>query len=172
MRRARIIVKILHTLAAGGLIGGLGCHMALLAFAPHETPADYAELRQSLAMIGKYMLAPSLIAALVSGLLSMLVHTPYLDKGWVWLKALTGVLMFQGVLLAIVSEGAKAARVAAQAAATAAPDFQSATLTGREWGTLWIVMALAIANVVLGVWRPRLMKPSASDVAARKAAAE
>ena len=29
-----------------------------------------------------------------------------------------------------------------------------------EWGTLWVVMALTVANIVLGVMRPRLSRPS------------
>ena len=77
----RKVLKILHTLAAAGLIGGLGSYMILLVFAPQETPAAYADLRQSIALVSDYVLIPSLAVALVSGLLAMAFHTPFMDKG-------------------------------------------------------------------------------------------
>lgn len=92
----RKLLKCLHTLAACGLIGGLAVYMLLLALAPQETPAAYAQLRQAIAAVSNYLLMPSLAVALVSGLLSMAVHTPFLDKRWVWLKAAMGILMFKG----------------------------------------------------------------------------
>lgn len=155
----RQIVKILHTIAAGGLIGGLACHMFLLAAAPQETPAAYADLRALIAALSNYILMPSLGLALVSGLLSMVVHTPFLDKGWVWLKALMGILMFKGVLLLVVAE----ANSAATAARTVANGEEATSLFTStlyaEWAAIGVVMALSIANVVFGVWRPRLIKP-------------
>jgi hypothetical protein len=28
---------------------------------------------------------------------------------------------------------------------------------GAEWKSLWVLLAVATANVILGIWRPRLM---------------
>ncbi|MEM8952097.1 MAG: hypothetical protein AAGC99_22545, partial [Pseudomonadota bacterium] len=94
----RKTLKILHTIAACGLIGGLGCYLILLAFAPQETLSGYADLRQSIAAISSYVILPSLAIAVISGLLAMMIHRPFFKKGGVWLKAATGILMFKGVL--------------------------------------------------------------------------
>lgn len=155
----RKVSKCLHTIAACGLIGGLGCYMVLLTLAPQDSPAAYADLRSSLAGISNYLLLPSLAVALVSGLLSMAVHKPFLDKGWAWIKAALGILMFKGVLTII---GAKANH--AEAIARRLADGEPvAELLSRalayEWYALWAIMALSVANVVLGIWRPRLSRP-------------
>lgn len=52
--------KLLHTLAACGLIGGIVCHMILLYGARQDTAAAYADLRGSIAAIGNALLLPSL----------------------------------------------------------------------------------------------------------------
>lgn len=157
MRKA---LKMLHTIAACGLIGGLGCYMLLLIAAPQETPAAYADLRQSISAISNYVLLPSLAIALVTGLLSMVVHTPFLDKGWVWIKALLGFLMFKSVLLLVGATAGHAARVAEKIASGEAAAAVLDKSLVQEWTALWAVMALSIANVVLGVWRPRRIFPS------------
>lgn len=152
--------KILHTLASCGLIGGLGCYMILLLAAPQDTPAAYADLRQSVAAISNYVLLPSLAIALVSGIVSMMVHRPYLNKGWAWLKAALGLLMFKGVLTVVGAKADHAATLSQRIAdGEASADVLDAALA-LEWYTLGAVMVLSIANVVLGIWRPRLMRQS------------
>ena len=49
----RKTLKILHTIAGGGLVGGLACYMLLLLAAPQDTPAAYADLRQSITLLGR-----------------------------------------------------------------------------------------------------------------------
>lgn len=152
----RKTLKILHTLAACGLIGGLAAYMLLLLAAPQGAPADYAALRVSIAAISDYILLPSLAVALVSGLLSMAVHRPFQEKRWAWFKAALGILMFKGVLTVVGTKADTAARLAAEiAAGDAAPEVLASAMA-YEWETLWTVMALSVLNVVLGVWRPRL----------------
>ncbi|MHA7873563.1 MAG: DUF2269 family protein [Hyphococcus sp.] len=157
---ARKVLKILHSIAACGLIGGVGCYMLLLVAAPHDTPAAYADLRGAISVISDYVLLPSLMVGIVSGLLSMVVHQPFLDKGWVWIKAATGILMFKGVLTIVSAKAAYAEGVAQKIAAGEAPAGALDSMLALEWWTLVAVMAISIANVVLGVWRPRLMKDS------------
>lgn len=162
----RKILKILHTLAACGLIGGLGCYMILLLMAPQETPEAYADLRQAIAAVSNYLLLPSLAIATISGLLAMMVHRPFLDKRWVWLKAALGILMFKGVLT-IVGAKANEAAVTARKVADGEPvaEVLGAALF-NEWATLGVVMLLSVANVVLGIWRPALVgrsKPRAKS---------
>lgn len=150
----RKTLKILHTLAACGLIGGLACYMLLLVLAPQNTVAAYADLRQSIAVISNYVLMPSLAIALVSGLLSMAVHKPFADKGWVWIKLAMGVLMFKGVLTVVGAKADYAAEVSRRIANGQSESALLETALFQEWVVLWIVMALSIANVVLGIWRP------------------
>ncbi len=152
MRKA---LKILHTVAAAGLIGGLACYMVLLLAHPQDTPASYAGLRQAIGAIGNYLLIPSLGLALVSGLFSMAVHAPFVNQGWAWLKAGLGILMFRGVLMLVGSMADYAAVVARRIADGEAERRVLDTALAHEWQVLGMVMALSVANVVLGVWRPR-----------------
>lgn len=154
--RTRKTLKILHTLASCGLIGGLLAYMVLLLAAPQQTPAAYADLRVSIAAVSNYVLLPSLAVALVSGLWSMAIHAPFRDKGWAWLKAALGILMFKGVLTILGAKADHAAAVAERIAAGEAASQVLETALAYEWHTLLTVMALSVANVVLGVWRPKL----------------
>lgn len=167
----RKTVKILHSIAAAGLIGGLFSYMVLLVAAPQGTPAAYADLRLSIAAVSDYVLLPSLAIALVSGLISMVVHRPFLDMGWVWVKAVLGILMFKGVLTIIGAKSGYAATVAQRIASGDAPPDALANMLALEWGTLIVVAAIAAANVVIGVWRPRLVWAPASARTERRAAA-
>lgn len=156
----RKVLKILHTLASCGLIGGFLCYVVLLVAAPQDTAAGYANLRWSIAVISDYILLPSLAVALVSGVLSMAVHTPFMNQGWAWIKAAMGLLMFKGVLEIIGAKAHYAAAVSERIAnGEVAPDVLETALT-YEWYALGVILALSIANVVLGVWRPRLQLPS------------
>lgn len=158
----RKTLKILHTIAACGLIGGLAGHMALLIVAHPQTPRAYSALREAIAAISDYVLLPSLAIALVTGLLSMAVHKPFIDKGWVLLKAAMGILMFKGVLTVIAAQADHAAAVAERVANGEAGADMLARAIAYEWAALWTVMALSVANVVLGVWRPRLSRRPAA----------
>jgi hypothetical protein len=110
------------------------------------------------------VLLPSLAIALVTGLLSMAAHQPFQDMRWVWIKALLGLSMFESTLAIIQSKANYAAKVSSQiAAGEANADALKAALTtdlATEWYSLGAIMTLSIANVVLGVWRPRLVRRS------------
>ncbi|MEL6388358.1 MAG: DUF2269 family protein [Pseudomonadota bacterium] len=170
MQTARKTVKILHTVAAAGLIGGLGSYMILLAVGTPSDLGGYASLRQSISAISDYVLLPSLFVGLVSGLLSMVVHTPFLDRGWVWIKALLGILMFKGVLTIVNAKANYAASMSAKIAAGEAPAGALDELLVLEWWTLVAVMAISVVNVVLGVWRPKFVKSAPARQPAAKPA--
>lgn len=162
MQRARKTLKIFHSIAACGIIGGLGCYMVLLAISVPETLQGYADLRQSISVISNYVIFPSLALVIGTGLLAMVVHAPFMDKGWAWLKTISGLLMFEGTLTIIGARANYAAQKSAEIAAGAIPADSLDDLISREWGTLAIVMGIAIANVILGVWRPKRIMPQAS----------
>lgn len=79
----RQLLKFLHTIAACGLIGGLLVYAVLLVYAPHDSPARYADLRQAIMLLSSTVLLPSLAVCLVTGLLSMALHRPFQEKRWV-----------------------------------------------------------------------------------------
>jgi hypothetical protein len=151
MRKA---LKFLHTLSACGIIGALLAYMALLLKAPQGSPAQYADMRVSIDAICDYLLMPSLGIALISGLLSMAVHKPFQDLMWVWIKALLGISMFEATLAIVNAKAEYAAKLAAEIAAGADKADALAKGLANEWTTLWAILAISIANVVLGVWRP------------------
>lgn len=160
----RKTMKVLHTLSAAGLLGGLSVYMLLLVVAPQNTPEAYADLRVSIMAISNYVLLPSLAIVLLSGLASMVVHDPYLHKGWVWLKAALGILMFKGILTIV---GAKAEHAMTVAERIAQGELAAEVLeraVAYEWATLVVMLALSVANVVLGVWRPPLGKAPARRI--------
>jgi len=139
--------------------------MILLISAPEASPEAYAELRRYIAAISDYVLLPSLGVALLTGLASMAVHQPFQEKGWVWIKALLGILMFKGVLTIVSAKAAYAASMSLKIASGEAPPDALQSLLGLEWGTLIVVMVISILNVVLGVWRPRVMRAAPRQAA-------
>ncbi len=157
---ARRILKILHLLGSIGLTGGLASYMILLATAPDDSMADYAIVRSNIEAISGWLLVPSLAIALMSGLLAMAVYSPFQNAGWVWAKAILGLPMFEGTLATIDSTAQSAAALSAQAAAGDVDPALISEMFAREWWALWIIMALSIAQTVLGVWRPRRRRSS------------
>jgi len=163
-------LKILHSLAAAGLVGGLGCYLAILFLLQAPTTGTMG-LRLGLQTVGDYLLVPSLAVALVSGLLSMAIHKPFQDKGWVWLKAAMGLLMFKGVLTLVAASRDQAA-LSAKAQSAMPPSAVSGGPAGHEWGLVWVLLAISIANVIVAIWRPLLRRRRPSSHAPERARAE
>ena len=145
----RKTMKILHTLASCGLIGGLLAYAVLLLDAPAD-PAAYARMRDYVAAIHGNCSSLHLGIALVSGLLAMMVHRPFLEPRWVWAKAALGILMFKGVLTIVGAKADHAAALAHEVVAGTATRADIETALAYEWWTLWTVMAISVANLVLG----------------------
>ncbi len=157
----RKTLKFFHTLASCGLIGALAGYGIILAFAPQDTPARYADIRHTIDVLCDYVLMPSLAVALVTGLLAMAVHRPFQELRWVWIKALLGIGMFEATLAVIQSKADYAAKISAKmVTGEAGPDALDVALAS-EWTSLGAIMALSIANIVLGVWRPAFVRRSA-----------
>jgi hypothetical protein len=152
------LVKLLHELGAIGLIGALGTCLLLAWTAPAHAPSEYASYRQAIAAICKWLLVPSLGLALTSGLLAMVVHRPFLDLRWVWLKAVLGLSMFEGTLTSVAANARRGAELSARALAEGGDPAAMADLLRHERAGLWTMLALALANVALAIWRPRLRR--------------
>lgn len=153
MRQA---MKFLHSVASCGIIGALAAYMIILLTISDTAPADYAQARHVISRLCDLVIVPSMALALVTGLLSMAVHRPYQDKRWAWVKALLGIGMFESTL-AITQSKAHYATELARKIASGEPQVDALRAAlHSEWTTLWAIMAISIANVALGVWRPRL----------------
>lgn len=150
------LLKFLHLVASAGLLGGLATYLVLAMLVPGETPAEFAAIRQGIHFVAEWLILPSLLLALVSGLLSIAVHRPFMNLGWPWLKALMGLAMFEGTLLAVQSNARRGAELATKALTGDGDPAALAELLSHERAGVWMIVALSIANIVVGVWRPRL----------------
>lgn len=155
----RRLLKALHILGAIGFMGGLAAILVLVANTAVEPTASFAAVRNGIALINKWLLTPSLLIVLVSGLLAIAATNAYKDAGWAWMKALLGVVTFEGTLLTIVGSGRKAAEQAAAAVAGQADAMTQVTaLLRTERGAAWLMLGLGFINIVLAIWRPRFTR--------------
>ena len=152
----RQFMKFLHTVSSAGIVGGIVAYALILLYAPQGSAQDYADMRQTIAAVCQYMIMPALGIALVTGLLAMAVHRPFQELRWVWVKALLGLGMFEATLVIIQAKGEDAARLSAKVAAGEPLQADLAATIAGEWTTLGAILAISLANYVLGVWRPSL----------------
>ena len=74
------------------------------------------------------------------------------------------MLVFEGGFVGIQGPMQEEAR---RSAAALRGEIDPATLTGAlaaERNTLWVILAVAVLNVVLGIWRPRILRLPRSDL--------
>ena len=154
------LIKFLHEIGSIGFTGAVAVQMVLVSMTPEPTDlARYALMRQAIAEVGTWLLFPSVGILVVSGLLAIMINRAFHDVGWVWLKLLLGVSVFEGTLVAVHGP---AQRAADKAAAALAGELDPALLGSghNEWMALWVMMFVALTNIALGVWRPRFTRLS------------
>lgn len=140
------------------MIGSLAIYIVILLYAPHDTALAYANARETIRVICSYVLVPSMVLVLVSGLLSMAVHRPFQEQRWVWAKALTGLSIFEATLGLVQSKANDAAAEAAKIALAEPGRAPLQTAIAHEWNVMLAILAIAVINVWLGVWRPRFAR--------------
>lgn len=155
----RHLLKFLHTLGAIGLIGAMAALLVLSRMAPPPAALEgYALIRGAMGVIATWIFFPSLGVTLIAGLLAIAYSRAYQNAGWAWLKAASGILVFESGFVGVLGPIQQEAEQSALAlAGSADPATLGASLHGEQ-GVLWVLLAVAIANVVLGVWRPRLTR--------------
>lgn len=152
----RRLLKFLHTLGAAGLMGAMAALAVVVVVAPASTGAvGYFASMRAMAKVAAWIVGPSMVLTVVSGLLAMAANPAFQDAGWVWAKAATGVLVLEGGLH-VMGPLQEEAKRAASAMAGGAPPADMAALLTAERNTLWVLLAVSAANIALGVWRPRL----------------
>jgi hypothetical protein len=152
-------MKFLHTIGAIGLMGAMACLLVLLSFIPAPTSlSEYALMRAAMGGIATWIFLPSLGLTLVAGLLAIAVNRTYQSAGWAWAKLLSGVVVFEWGFAAVQGPMQQEAELSARALAHEVDPATLAASLGPEWKSLWVMLALATANVILGIWRPRLTR--------------
>ncbi len=155
----RRFLKFAHTMGAIGQIGAMACLLVLLGFLPAPTSlSEYAVMRGAMGGIARWIFLPSFGLTLVAGLLAMAVNRAFHNAGWAWVKLAFGVLVFEWGFTAVQGPMQEEAELSARALAHDVDVSTLGTSLGAESKSLWIMLALAIGNVILGIWRPRLMR--------------
>ena len=155
----RRLIKFLHTMGAIGLIGAIACLLVMFSvLPPRSSLAQYASSREAMAAIVRWVFMPSLACVLISGLIAIAANRGFHDAGWAWIKLASGILVFEGGLVSISGPIDEEATRSAGALSGGFDVAGLATSVTAEQNSLWIILAVATANVVVGIWRPRLMR--------------
>jgi uncharacterized membrane protein len=155
----RFVLKFLHTMGAIGMMGAMAALGVMLLYAPPATAlAEYAALRTAMGAVATWVFMPSLGVTLIAGLLAIAASPAFHNAGWAWVKAASGILLFESGFVGVLGPMQREAADSAKAlAGTFDPALLGAGL-GAERMTIWILLAVSVANVVLGVWRPGLVR--------------
>lgn len=149
-------MKFLHTMGAIGMMGSMAALLALYAYLPEPAVlAEYARMRAAMEGIATWIFLPSLGATLVSGLFAIALSKAFRNSGWVIAKLIAGIIVFEWSLIGIHGPMKREANLSADVLAGNGDIASLGSWLTSEWQSLIVMLALATANVVLGVWRPR-----------------
>jgi hypothetical protein len=138
-------------------MGAMACLQVLLGFAPaQKSISEYALMRAAMGGIATWVFMPSLALTLIAGLLAIAVNRAYHNAGWAWVKLATGILTFEWGFTAVLGPMQEEAELGARALAGEVDAAALSASIAAERNSLWILLAVATANVVLGIWRPRI----------------
>lgn len=152
-------MKFLHTMGAIGLMGSMACLLVLLSVIPPPSSlSQYALMRAAMSSVATWVFLPSLALTLVAGLLAIAVNRGYHNAGWAWVKLASGILIFEWGFAAVQGPMQQEAELSAQVVAGGAEASALAASLTAEMNSLWVLLAVATANVVFGIWRPRLTR--------------
>jgi hypothetical protein len=97
-------------------MGSFAACLVLVLKGPTQPLVAYAAVRQSIAAITQWLLLPSLVIVLLSGLLAIATTSAFHNAAWAWVKALLGLSIFEGTLVTVNASARRAAELAAMAA--------------------------------------------------------
>lgn len=152
-------MKFLHTLGACGLLGAMASLIVLIGFMPSpRSLQEYALMSAAMASVARWVFLPSMALTLIAGLIAMALNRGFHSAGWAWAKFATGVLLFEWCLAGVQGPMQEAAELGARALAGDVDGAALAGLPDSQQSSLWMLLAVAVANVILGVWRPRFSR--------------
>jgi hypothetical protein len=73
-------------------------------------------------------------------------------------KAASGILVFEAGFVGVLGPMQREAEQSAKALAGQIDPAALATTLTAERGTLWVLPIVSVANVIFGIWRPRLTR--------------
>lgn len=148
------LLKALHTLGAMGVTGAVLCQLVLLQLRPPVSDLEgFALYSQALAEISGSVLFPSLGVVVLSGFLSVGINRAFHSAPWVFIKLMFSVLVFESTLAVV--HGPLTADAARATAALAGDAVALASLEeGNRLPGLLFILAVAVGNTALGIWRP------------------
>jgi hypothetical protein len=153
----RRLMKFLHTIGAIGLMGAMACLVVLLGFMPKPASLqEYALMSAAIGGIATWVFFPSLALTLIAGLLAIALNRAFHSAGWAWAKLATGIIIFEWGFTAVLGPLQEEAELSARVVAGEADPGTLVLSLSAERTSLWVLLAVAAANVVLGIWRPRL----------------
>jgi hypothetical protein len=155
------ILKLLHELGSIGTLGAVTVCLLLLRIHHGDSGPDATQAGADVFAVVRYVLMPSFVAVLLSGLLAIAATPAYMNAGWAWFKALLGLSLFEASL-SLSGTAREAAQLSVRAATDAAALTQLAQSIRTETGVLWVLFGISLANVVFGIWRPRFGRRRAS----------
>jgi len=150
-RLLRRAAKFLHEFASIGFGGGLAVCLLINLTAERSVPGEFMAARHVYASIAQYIVIPSMVIVVASGLIALAATRGFMDSGWAWVKALLGLSVFEATLV-LVGSSRHETELALAASNSAVLD----ALLRSERNTLLLLIAVTVANVVLAVWRPAL----------------
>ena len=150
-------LKFGHSITAISFLGSVIVLWVMIAQLPRPEEAleVYVAQRQLMAHIASMVLMPSLLISLLFGMASMAAVSGFHSAPWAWAKLVTTVLMLEGSLLGIQSPIKREAVLAEKALIDPTKITGLAQNLSSEQMSLVLIGMVAMANVALGVWRPR-----------------
>jgi hypothetical protein len=153
------LIKFLHEVGTVGLMGAVLAQMIMSYGAEGLDPVQFATMRHAILLVSEWLLLPSLLVVLVSGLLAMVARPTYSSQGWALLKLAMTVLVMEGTLFAVQGPAQTAATISQEIAAGNLANADSLPhIVRHERGGLLVILVLSLANIALAVWRPRFAR--------------
>lgn len=123
----RQLMKYLHEVGSYGLAGGFAAQLAFLSVGGEAVQAQVY-------LLGKWLVMPSFILCVASGILAIFVRPSFLVKEWVWMKA---VLTIPALYASLATH----------------PDIVFFAKGNSE--QLWVALIASLIVTAFSVWRPR-----------------
>jgi hypothetical protein len=145
-------IKLLHELGSVGLMGGVAAVVVFRWKGPGVDRPGYFELCHAIDALYTWVIIPSMLLCVASGVASMIVHTPYWNALWAWAKAGSGIVAMN---FGFRMQGYAAKVSSAEFLADRA---ELADAFRTEWSGLWVLLVVSLLNIVVGIWRPKLRR--------------
>jgi len=153
---AKRFMKFGHEVGTVGAMGAVAAQLVLAHLGTTLPIEEHALLREAIVTMVRWLLLPSLLLVLLSGMLAMAINKAFHSADWAWVKALMTPLVFETVFVAVDSPARRAAQLTARLAeGDLAAEPLLAEALWHEQGGLWIALVLFTAQIALAVWRPK-----------------